>query len=66
MMGIELPADIDPSSPATLEHLEAKVEELKSQGKKLPKAVIFCNPNNPQGNINVATRFRHLSANRKV
>lgn len=66
MMGVEIPADIDPSSPATLEHFEAKVEDLKSQGKKLPKAVILCNPNNPKGNHNRATCFCHLFASPKV
>jgi hypothetical protein len=49
MVGVEIPSDLDPSSPKTLEAFEAKIRELKQSGGKTPRAVIMCNPNNPQG-----------------
>jgi 1-aminocyclopropane-1-carboxylate synthase len=49
MVGVEIPADVDPASPKTLDYFEAKLLELRKTGKNTPRAVILCNPNNPLG-----------------
>lgn len=48
---MNFPADVEPSSPKTLEYFEAKIDELKRTGETPIKAMILCNPNNPLGFI---------------
>lgn len=55
MQGVEIPADVDPASPETLAYFEAKLQELRKSGKNIPRAVIFCNPNNPLGKLKLNT-----------
>lgn len=38
MEGVEIPPDVDPASPQTLEYFEAKLQELQKSGKSTPRA----------------------------
>lgn len=58
MQGVEIPADVDPASPETLEYFEAKLQELRKSGKNIPRAVVFCNPNNPLGKVKLKQCLR--------
>lgn len=52
-ISVELPPDMDPASPKTLEVFEAKIHSMKQKGEKPARAVILCNPNNPLGGPNL-------------
>lgn len=40
---------IDPSSPASVEVFANQISSLKHQNARLPRGILVCNPNNPNG-----------------
>ena len=48
-ISVELPPDLDPASPKTLDVFEAKIRDMEKKGEKPARAIILCNPNNPLG-----------------